>query len=77
MALCIYELLVFEKERRRKDSIQTKNFLLKKSYVRTRLSVIPECGGQWDVLNPFDESHPWDQVKVALELHRSRKGRKE
>ena len=35
------------------------------SYVRTRLSAIPECGWQWDVLNPFDES--WGQVKVALE----------
>jgi len=47
---------------------------LKKSYVRTRLSAIPECGWQWDVLNPFDESHPWGQVKVALELHRIRNG---
>lgn len=47
---------------------------MKKSYVRTRLSAIPECGWQWDVLNPFDESHPWGQVKVALELHRIRNG---
>jgi len=65
MALCIYELLVLEKEspvwvRGRTAFKERFLFLLKKSYVRTRLSVIPECGWQWDVLNPFDESHPLD-----------------
>jgi hypothetical protein len=65
------------RERKTAEGQHLNNFLLKKSYVRTRLSAIPECGWQWDVLNPFEASHPWGQVKVALELHRSGKGRKE
>jgi hypothetical protein len=35
---------------------QFNNYLLIKSYVRTRLSAIPECVWQWYILNPFDES---------------------
>lgn len=48
----------FRERKTAKGQHSNKEFPVEKSYVRTRLSAIPECGRQWDVLNPFDESHP-------------------
>ena len=61
---------VLEKERRWKDSIQTKNFLLKKSYVRTRLSAIPECRWQWASIDSASASVNERASSATKEQHR-------
>lgn len=64
LVLCIYELIVLEKERRRKDSIQTKNFLLKNPTLEPDFQQSQNAGGSG--MSSIPLMNPILEIKLRL-----------